>query len=584
MSDNIMNNDFIWKTTESELTFPMDFTLQGLEAYWKELDTQNEIVWKHCQKITDVIADNEDLEDFYLWMRYANPKGKSLKMDTVKGVPSELEPFFRIYMKELYRYDAEEKAKNKNTRGKKDIPKWTTQPSKKYKFERALCKSLYSQAVNYEKEQAEESATEGLNELFWYRRLFENEAFQDAVSSSFWEQEYDYRCKALRELSLQLSQEEQISQLKHAIIHMDTQIASMLYLINKSNTTKGTRSKKKSLLKTFPKELIEKIRTRRPDKSKKDGLVEYLLHNFEVTTTINGKEQTKTLQAYVDDLKTNQNIKDLRKAIRPYYLKDACNVPEKPGFQQKCEELETYIDTYIDDNRTEKELRDYIIKRCVAYYEPFFKYRITQPNVLQSGYNQKTGADMVIDEIVAPLYTEFYWDFHEQINYICMVNQDIDASFESIKKWLDEKKQEGNKKEELYKEGIRWHRHILQTLGKRCFSEDPEVFDGTISQPTIDSLVCQLLCQCEDAYYTFGKEKPDWVNEASIRKMWSRHNEIINISDDFYRPVQSCREEIQLYAALLICNVRRESQHTCNVAESTYKLLSEYIRKRKGGS
>lgn len=579
-----MNNEFPWKTTESEMTFPMDFTLEELNKYWIEIDTQNDIVWKSRDKITKHIADNDAFNDFYLWMRYAKPQGKTLGIDTVKGVPSELEPFFRIYMKELYRYDAEEKAKHKNLRGKKDIPDWKDQPIKKYKFERELCQNLYTRAVNYEKEQHQNLKTDDLNELYWYRRLFENEAFQDAVSSSFWEQEYNYRCKALRELSLQLSQEEQISQLKHAIIHMDTQIASMLYLINKSNTAKDIRPKKKSLLKTFPKELIEKVRTRKPDKTKKDGLVEYHLHNFEATATINGNEQTKTFQAYVDDIKTSHNIIDIRKRIRPYYLMDACKVPEKSEFQQKCEELVRYIETYVDENRTEKDLQKYIIKRCEVYYAPLFDYTYIQPNILLAGYNQGTGADIVIDEIIAPMYTEFYWEFCKQIQYICAVNQDVPNSTETIKKYYEEKIQEGTPKEDVYNEGINLHVEILKTLGKKCFSEDEAIFDDLLSQSTMESLTSQLLRQCKDAYDTFGKELPDWVNENAIKKMWLRHNGILDVSSGSYCIMQSREEEIHLYAALLICAARRESWNAYCVAEKTYSMLSNFIKQRKGGS
>ena len=125
---------------------------------------------------------------------------------------------------------------------------------------------------------------------------------------------------------------------------------------------------------------------------------------------------------------------------------------------------------------------------------------------------------------------------------------------------------------------------ILKTLGKKCFIEDVAIFDGLLSQSTMDSLTSQLLRQCKDAYDTFGKELPDWVNEDSLKKMWLRHNGILDVSSGSYCIMQSCEEEIHLYAALLICTVRRESWNAYCVAEKTYTMLSDFIKQRKGGS
>ena len=383
MAETTDETSFLWTQQGDIMPFPLDYPLDDLDMLWNQ----------NRGRIATYITKYGVFQDFYMWMRYAN--GKQPIHDTYKekGVPAELEPFFHSYFTEICTF------------------KGRTDENKIPEFENLFCKKLHEDAIQLERkydlpnkvsddDDADSAQLHGHgkiqkpNDLYWYRRLYENTGFQETISASYWEMEYNYRAELIRELSLQLPLEMQVAQLQKVIASMDTQIASMLYIINGENKNKAT-NKKHSFLATFPQEVIGKLRDRVMKSNGSSGRVGYKVHDFTIATEVCGEAKEKSLKKFFEDIRSNKNTKSTRDAVRPYYLQDVCKIPEQSEFQRVCIQLQKYIDTYVDDKKTQEEQEKYIIRRCKVYYEPFFNLCATPIGHLQPGYDRSSGAEIV---------------------------------------------------------------------------------------------------------------------------------------------------------------------------------------------
>ena len=382
--------------------FPLDYTAKEVEHKWRI----------HRDHIRSYILYSPSFVGFYRWMRYVNADDVVDEKYEHRGIPVELEPFFHAYLDEYMKGD------------------WNSDESKLQEFEHEFCKKLHKEACALEqkvcREEKHVDSTNGAsankrdsnvapNALYWYRRLYENTGFQETISASYWEREYNYRAELIRELSLKLPLEMQVAQLQKVIASMDTQIASMLYIINGENKNKAT-NQNHSFLATFPQEVIGKLRDRVTKANGPSGRVGYNVHNFTIATEVCGETKEKSLEKFFDDIRSNKNTKSTRDAVRPYYLQDVCKIPEQSEFQRVCIQLQKYIDTYVDDKKTQEEQERYIIRRCKVYYEPFFYLSATPVGHLQPGYDRSAGAEIVIDELISSLYSDFYRKYNHEIN------------------------------------------------------------------------------------------------------------------------------------------------------------------------
>lgn len=571
MSEKTDEKYFVWKQRSDVMPFPMDYPLDDLDKLWNQ----------NRGRIAKYITKYGVFQDFYMWMRYAN--GKKLNEETYKekGVPAELEPFFHSYFTEICSF--------RGRTNKNKIPE----------FENLFCKKLHEDAMRLEHEYdlsnkasndddgasaqlPEHGTIQKPNDLYWYRRLYENIGFQENISASYWEREYDYRAELLRELSLQLPLEMQVAQLQKLIASMDAQIASMLYLIFGEKKNKAT-NKKTSFLATFPQELIGQLRNRVVKSNEAANRVGYRVHDFTIATEVCGETMEKSLEKYFDDIRSNTNTKATREAVRPYYLQDICKIPEQSEFQKVCIQLRKYIDTYVDYEKTQEERECYIVRRCKVYYEPFFSLSATPIGHLQPGYDRSTGAEIVIDELISALYSDFYRKYNHEINTICNINRDVERYCNIINKWADEAEQGGRAKEDIVSHCTQRYFSVIRSMCNDHILENPSILESRLSPKDIAVLSQTIVEQCKSACYEFNRSECEWMNEDTLQKWWMRYNEICFGSDQSIPLAGTSKEDIHLYTALFICRVRAECRITQATTSKVYSIFVEHLRKRKGG-
>ena len=571
MVETTDEKNFLWTQQDDIMPFPLDYPLDDLDRLWNQ----------SRGRIATYITKYSIFQDFYMWMRYANSKMPNHETYKEKGVPAELEPFFRSYFTEISSFRGRTKENN--------IPE----------FENLFCKKLHEDAIQLEREYDltnkvsddngadstqlhEHGKIQKPKDLYWYRRLYENTGFQEAISSSYWEGEYNYRAELIRELSLKLPLEMQVAQLQKVIASMDTQIASMLYIINGENKNKAA-NQKHSFLATFPQEVIEKLRDRVTTSNEPSGRVSYKVRNFTIATEVCGESKEKPLKKFFEDIRSNKNTKSTRDAVRPYYLQDVCKIPEQSEFQRVCIQLQKYIDTYVDDKKTQEEQERYIIRRCKVYYEPFFNLCATPIGHLQPGYDRSAGAEIVIDELISALYSDFYRKYNHEINTICSINQDVERYCSHMKKWIEAAESSGRPREDIVSGCTQQYFNIIRSMCNDNILEKPTILESELSQADISGLSQAILEQCKNACYEFKRSECEWMNEETIQKWWIRYNEICFGSDKSIPLAGTCKEDVQLYNALFICRVRAECHSTQIITSKVYAILVEHLQKRKGG-
>ena len=166
MENKQNSTDFEWPVTSDKPVFPVDYSSYELASkqYWG-IGRRN--IGKY---LLDTAFYNELQRKLLLSKGDINPSRKG------KSIPYELEPFFREYMKTVDQF---------NDRGIKITEKIPDG------FEKELCKNLYIASLESESRHTkscskdEQAAIQ--RELFCYRQLFENQFFQDVITSDMWE-------------------------------------------------------------------------------------------------------------------------------------------------------------------------------------------------------------------------------------------------------------------------------------------------------------------------------------------------------------------------------------------------------------
>lgn len=546
MSDNVKTKTFDWVESATRYPpFPTDYTRQELEAYWKV----------NADDIRSYIMNFKKFTNFYLWMRYTHPDKHELTKKTGKGVPAELEPFFSIYINEAIRFNEAEAVRNQELTGTQGNKLWLEDDDKVSEFEHQLCKKLHERVMKETIMPKDGMPSE--NE-YWYRRLYSNEAFQNDISLAYWEQEYEFRCKRIRELSLQLPQSLQISQLQHAIVNMDSQIATMLYIINRDGFHRNVGAEPKSIIKTFPQELIKNMRTCNTKRQDSNGRVRYTVHDFEFTIHRNGNEETKYLSEFFNDMKDLKKRRQIREAIRPHYLKDVCKIPEKTMFQKACEQLQQYLNNYV--NRSEKygEIEKYIIYRIKTYFMSFLWFGASPTGIISPGADHTVGTHTVIDELIASMYTEFYLRHIDTIGYICRGSYSLDKEIERISKQFEVDESKGSRRECTFRRQALYYSEMVQSV---CMYEIPKhssLRKCLLNQEQMRSISKQMEKSCIELYGLFNGKPQDWMNEVNFIRLWERYNDVLINYDGSAAFAFTAEEDVKLCSALFLCRVLDE--------------------------
>lgn len=552
------------------MPFPLDYTAKEVEQKWRI----------HRDHIRSHILYSPSFIGFYHWMRYVNAADIVDEKYEHRGIPVELEPFFHIYLDEYMKGD------------------WNSDESKLQEFEHEFCKKLHKEACALEQKNSQEEkrvdpangspvnkcdSDVTPNALYWHRRLYENKAFQASISLSYWEQEYAYRCELLRDLSLQMPRTIQIQQLQHAIINMDAQIGTMLHIIKRDNLKGTPKAGQDDFLRTFPKEVISKLRDRDVSSTSKKGRVAYKVKNSTISAEICGDQVHDSMEELFKRIKKPGETEAVRKAIRPFYLREVCTIPEKTAFQRECEKLQEYLNQYVDESSESENVRSYIIWRCKMYFGPLLSFSAAYTGAIQPGIDLSYGSNQVIDEIILSIYNVFYFQYIDEITYVCSANKNIEKYLAEHTSWIENCIHAGEKKSCIY-ESYRCHfNKMIKTLCAGVFQDVIDAGEQQLDQEKIEEVSSQMEKQCKDLYYSFGGQAHEWMNKTYFGKSLHRYNKTAtsNLDD---APIGLHQEDIHLCTALLMCKIWDEFNRTQCAAFESYKELISYLRSRKGGA
>ena len=570
MKKNDEKGTFSWVQHEDKVPFPLDYTALEVEQKWRINRTH----------IRPYILNSPLFADFYRWMRYANATGNVEDKFEHKGIPIELEPFFHRYLDEYMKGD------------------WNTDESALQEFEHEFCKILHKEACALEQKTCQEekcfdsgngASVNGRdldaapNELYWYRRLYENKAFQGSISLSYWEQEYAYRCELLRDLSLQMPRTIQIQQLQHAIISMDAQIATMLHIIKRDNLKDTPKAGQNDFFRTFPREFINKLRDRDESSVNKSGRVAYKVKNSNVSAEICGEQVHDSMENFFKRLRSGGQTDAIRKAVRPVYLRQVCTIPEKTVFQRECEKLQEYLNQYVDESFKPENAQSYIIWRCKMYFGPLLGFSAAYTGAIQPGIDLSHGSNQVIDEIILSIYNVFYFQYLEEITYVCRANQNVEKYRDEQMGWINNRIHTGEEKSCVYESYRFRFSKMIRTLCDGVFQTVIDAEEQKLSQEKIEEVSVQMEKQCKDLYYSFGGQAYEWMNKTNFIKSWHRYNKTATSNLDDV-PISLHQEDIHLCAALLMCKIWDEFNRTKCAAFASYKELVSYLHSRKGGA
>lgn len=587
MPESKENRQFLWTSYDDTMSFPLDYSQDELAKLW---GINRSHIAKH-------IVDNRNFRDFFLWMRYCNGEENPNDPYTKKGIPSELEPFFRIYLEETRRF----------RKAYKD--------PKSPEFIEELCRVLHTKAISREilaeiddwiamlmdysrtelhanmQIQMTDTVNEesGSDERYWYRRLYENKAFQEAVSKFYWDKEYDKRCALLKELSIKMPYEVQIEQLRRSICNMDVQIGEMMRIIQRNGEQQPDQGVTEDFLKTFPQYLLEHLRTRVPSRKEGKGRTSYWVNDIKVKIPASSGEDEQgiemTLKESFSCIRSTSDSLAIRKAIRPHYLKDVCKVPARSPFLQACLKLNQYLGCYTDKNKTTEEIRRFIDVRCKRYYQSIVWHQPALPGVILPGANWNSGENIVIDQMISSLYSEFVLRLKNQIDTIIAFSQrtseqqaaycqNLFASAVGLGYTVDQ----------IYKYYSGAFSSLIKSMGCISLMEDIAVLDNVLSEDAIERLSSRMLELSLQACAAFNMKVFDWMTQDNFVKMWRRYNQILTTFDESIVLAGGAEEDVQLLNAMLICKVFDEYQHISEEVYGCYVALADLWGKNTGGS
>lgn len=544
---------FVWKSLGDSTPLPTDYSQNMLKEKWN----------RSRPSINKEIANNPIFDDFYQWMRYCSPEQPHSDEYKARGVPAELEPFFHEYCMEADRspqYDALLSGK---------VPS---------EFHHAFALHLHEKARVAEKE----PETNAEN-VYWYRRLYENREFQAEISQEYWNREYEWRAQLLKELSLALPQAQQITQLKHLISFMDTEIAAMLHLTVRDQA-QGQNEEKKTILHTFPQQLLEQLRSRKLYNYSPNERVAYDVPD--IPLSIHGKPGITSMQQAFVAIK-NKTLKqaEILESVLPEYLNAVCSVPEKSDFQTACESLQEYLDLYVAENENSDEINTYVYQRCVQYYGKILWNSVVPAGAIQPGVDQTNGVKLLIDEIISSMYSKFIVGVSSEVQFLIdLCQKDISKHCEQYREGVSLAMKNGVPFDGVYEATSKMQQYMVGTLWDELLFGPVEIVQKEVPQDLIDKLSSEMETYCQSAYQNFCGMTLPWASLEYMKSLWHRYNEIQNAANVEIPPVGGDVRDIHLCVALLFCRVWAEYCRTAASAMNCYHQLTSYINKRKDGS
>lgn len=564
MENKQNSTDFEWPVTSDKPVFPVDYSSYELASnqYW---GIGRRKIGKY---LLDTAFYKELHRKLLLSKGETNPSGKG------KSIPYELEPFFREYMKTVDQF---------NDRGIKITGKIPDG------FEKELCKNLYIASLESESRHSkpcskdEQAAIQ--RELFCYRQLFENQFFQDVITSDMWEKEFLWRIDALIDLNNQQTPDMRIQLLKRVITYIDIQLAYLLQ-VNSNNQANDVPSSS-SILNSFPLELLTK--TRIPSdtgilpctgirQANVPGLssIKYSIPNSKIEIT-DYDNVSCMAEAFCAVSKNNRNSTKIRSFLREAYQRAFCPPPEKSDFQNMYEDIKHYLKEYTKECSDEESTNE-IWRYCSQYFGSIIRGcpippRSTMGSITSTDY---TAGQYFLEELVVCFYTCFVLEYNWFLGFMRSFDE-IDLFHDALQTYTHQK--------QLSENAIHLATSFISQL-QTIWDEDKlckfNALNGSTTQIEIQHMARQLGAVYHSVCSTLC---PDTINPGNItyENVISALTWFCNIKacpERFYGECGSMQNQATLIKCVFAYHVWKESQIVERKALQMYTQIRAYIQKK----
>lgn len=620
------DNTFTYSASDQAPPFPLDYTTGELQEKWN-------VSWDNLIKR---MFTHPQFLDFFLWIQYDDKTLKAKDEDhnqeetpaskqdftnikPYNGLPPELEPFMRLYMEGYTR------ARD----GKASVDFDCFIPD--------FCNYLHSLEMNAElnafptHSASESNSARDTSEMppeisapddrYWYRLLYKNEGFQEAIINSYWKKEYDSRTKTAKELFLKMPYDFQMQALMQNICYLDTQIAAMLQTIEQNKEHIPASNRTSSFLKTFPTELLRSLRPKVPG-SNDLGRATFSVNNFTIHKP--APSQDKDLLSYLEEIINDQNPEVVKKEIRPYYLQEICQIPDAPPFLTECLRLQKYLDSNSNSNGNWDDVERYVYTKSRELYQATLRFDPFPTTTPSNFRNDHIGS--MLDQLIYNMYSNFmgmygqdfdylrYWlNFRPSEQNISNLSPTIIQDHEEASKlFLDLHNVFINAVYSISGKTLRipvlsWkdYQSRLLTLVAPDICPEYYVFFEPLSDMVIANLSAQLKKTCLEAYDFMNLEAPDWISESTFATAWQYYsqaltyqkpknaqsmncavaadgkNTVDNTVDTAAPPALIPSENYYLLAALMVQRIFHAYRTNCETAISAYKHYIDFTNGKK---
>lgn len=619
------DNTFTYSATDQAPPFPLDYTTGELMEKWDvSWDNLIKRMFKHPQFL-----------DFFLWLKYdektlkkekerkkqgkTQAAKKNPKNQPYNGLPPELEPFMRLYMKAY----ASKKTGNSSVDFTQFIPDF--------------CIFLHELAMNAEHKAectpngAESDTGKGStddspevstpDDRYWYRLLYKNEGFQEAIINSYWKKEYDSRTKTAKELFLKMPYDFQIQALMQNICYLDTQIAAMLQTIEQNKEHIPASNRTSSFLKTFPTELLSSLRPKVPA-TKDSERATFSIKNFTIHKP--AATQDKDLLSYLKEIVDDQNPEVVKKETRPYYLQEICQIPDAPPFLTECLRLQKYLDSSTNNNSNWDDVEIYVYTKSRELYQAALRFDPFPATTPSNFRNDHIGS--MLDQLIFNMYNNFMGMYGQDFDFLRywlnfrLSDQNISNLSPTI---IPNDKDASKQFLECYNMGLNliysisgktlripvlsWkdYQSRLLNLVAPDICRDYYVFLEPLSDMAIANLSAQLKKACLEAYTFMNLEAPDWISESIFTTAWQHYsqalthqkaknaqsmscavtadgtNTVDNAADPAAPSALITSENYYLLAALMVQRIFQAYLTNCRAAISAYQHYVDFTNGKK---
>lgn len=552
---------FIWKVEETGRVFPVDYAISEAAKKW---GIEPRTVKKY-------ISSNPFFQEFYSQIQFNFKEKISEEKNRIQAIPLELEPFFRCYIEEAL------KSKEKKGIANGEISA---------EFDRTLCLRLFQES------QAAEMNKDRQDELYCYRNLYNNAAFQEAVSSQQWEEQFQWRCDTIRSLVKHQNAENQIQDLKRIIAYLDIQIAYLLSVTSQeAPASPGKPPCSSFLLDTFPLELFVHARGESQNPPGKDA--SYCVKNFNFDTMQPESEQgtiteIKTLYEAFEIMRKNKlHPNEVRNATREQFQLHLRKPPDKTSFQKSCEKLTEYLNAYTSaasSSTVEREINE----RCKKYYAHIILGTPCPGGAVLADINAEFQGSVrarFIEEMASCFSNSFIGSHQWVLRYMgaedCMpvfchcIHEVLKASA-----YGEESNDCRLSISELFQNSIK------QLWGNELLGFSCRILDNLIPENLIVELNSRIANTCFQALTVLGiydKMKANaivfqsaWCSPDYLNNAWAWYNSL-QYSDNVSVQKGFGFFDILLIRAIFTCRVWDEYQTTCSTILRCYNTMHSNI-------